>query len=134
MRQALTTSCLPAHTSLLEGFLEASAKHITEAPLPQLWVQGSPTEPAQPAQIPVPTEHAAWFDAGVLVSKEGERDSETGNAGPAGRACIVRWSGHAVLLMAAWWFSLSLAGCMQEGACTLSTVTGCSAHTPCRRR
>jgi hypothetical protein len=48
---------------LLAEFLTSSAHYVTEAPLPQLWMQGSASEPAQVAQIPVPTEHAAWFDA-----------------------------------------------------------------------
>jgi hypothetical protein len=44
-------------------FLTSTAHYVTEAPLPQLWMQGSASEPAQVTQLPVPAEHAAWFDA-----------------------------------------------------------------------
>lgn len=49
-------------------YLETTASYITEAPFPQLWMQGSPSEPATTTQMPVPTQHAAWFDAGEACS------------------------------------------------------------------
>lgn len=48
-------------------FLESTAQYITDAPFPRPWMQGSAAEPAQVAQLPVPTEHAAWFDQGTTV-------------------------------------------------------------------
>lgn len=49
--------------TLLAEFLEAAATYVTQAPFPRLWMQGSASEPASPVQIPVPVEHAAFFDA-----------------------------------------------------------------------
>eukprot|EP00879_Flechtneria_rotunda_P033855 GHRR01037688.1.p1 GENE.GHRR01037688.1~~GHRR01037688.1.p1 ORF type:complete len:162 (-),score=65.33 GHRR01037688.1:126-611(-) len=43
--------------------LDASAKYVTDAPFPRMWVQASPTEPATALDIPVPADQAAWFDA-----------------------------------------------------------------------
>jgi hypothetical protein len=53
-------------------FLQATAALMTSCPFPRMWAQPSPTEPAVPVHVPVPSDAAAWLDADTheLLARE----------------------------------------------------------------